>query len=434
MSFISYAQNAEDVLLWRALRDVAAGCYIDVGANDPELHSVTKAFYDRGWRGINIEPMPSYRAVFEQQRPRDTNLNVAAGAAAGQITLYDVPDMNGWASTDSAVAGVHRAEGYAVVEHTVPLRTLADICQQYVHGPVHFLKIDVEGFEADVLRGMDFQACRPWIVVVEAMLPNSTESNHHSWEALVTDHAYQFAWFDGLNRYYVAAEHAELGERLAQQPNVFDDYLSHHLDKAWARGRALEQQVAEAWQVAERQASQAAEQLAQQARQAAEQLAQQARQAQENIAQLEAGLRLSEQRANALETNLHQSAEWAQGLERQLLATHASTSWRITAPLRFITRRGEHSMLNLAKRKVRGAARRGYLWLSRREVLRKLLLPLLMRHPALDARLRRVADRVKQTGPAPAPADVPHLLRELPLSARKVLADLRAAQHLTKDE
>jgi len=49
VTFISYAQNHEDVLLYRALKGVGKGFYIDVGANDPEEDSVTKAFYDRGW-------------------------------------------------------------------------------------------------------------------------------------------------------------------------------------------------------------------------------------------------------------------------------------------------------------------------------------------------------------------------------------------------
>ena len=43
---ISYAQNFEDVILWRALKHVEAGRYIDIGANDPEKDSVTKVFYD----------------------------------------------------------------------------------------------------------------------------------------------------------------------------------------------------------------------------------------------------------------------------------------------------------------------------------------------------------------------------------------------------
>lgn len=57
MTFISYAQNFEDVRLWRVLKQFEHGFYIDVGANDPRHHSVTKAFYDHGWQGINVEPM-----------------------------------------------------------------------------------------------------------------------------------------------------------------------------------------------------------------------------------------------------------------------------------------------------------------------------------------------------------------------------------------
>src|SRR5439155_713143 len=56
-AFVSYAQNGEDFTLWCALHDVDAGTYIDIGAYDPDIDSVTRAFYDRGWSGINIEPV-----------------------------------------------------------------------------------------------------------------------------------------------------------------------------------------------------------------------------------------------------------------------------------------------------------------------------------------------------------------------------------------
>ncbi len=439
MSFISYAQNFEDVLLWRVLRDVPAGFYIDVGANDPELHSVTKAFYDRGWSGINVEPMPSYRATFAEQRPRDINLSVAAGAASGSITLFDVPDVNGWASTDQQVAEAHRAHGHAVVEHQVPLLTLAEICRAHVHGPVHFLKIDVEGFEGDVLRGMDFSLCRPWIVVVEAIMPNSRDSNHEQWEALLTGHDYHYVWFDGLNRYYVAAEHAELGQRLPLQPNVFDDFIPHHLDKAWRRGEQLEQQVEHSWALAQQhgarleEASARNQQIEQDLQHSQQQLQrnqQQLLQRQSQVLQLQAELRQAESQVEQLDTRLHQSAAWGGEMEQRLLAVYASTSWRITAPLRFIMRRGPNSLLNLAKRAMRAALRRAARWLTARQLLRRALLPLIARSPLLRNAVHRSLHLLRMgAAPAAGAADVPHQLRELPLSARKVLDDLRRARH-----
>ncbi|MYM38698.1 FkbM family methyltransferase [Duganella qianjiadongensis] len=429
MSFLSYAQNYEDVLLWRALQHVPNGFYIDVGANDPELHSVTKAFYDAGWSGINIEPMPSYGAAFREQRTRDINLNVAAGASSGSITLFDVPDVNGWASTDASVAANHRAHGHAVVEHTVPLLTLTEICRQHVRGPVHFLKVDVEGFEADVLRGMDFSLCRPWIVVVEAIMPNSRDSNHLQWEHLVTDHQYRFVWFDGLNRYYVAEEHAELAQHLQVQPNVFDDYLTHHLDKAWQRNKMLDRKLKETWELSVK-ADQRASQLEHTLADTTARLEERAQQLTLQTLQLQADLRQAEATARQLESNLHQTAAWGKDLEQRLLAVYASSSWRITAPLRFIMRRGDNSLPNLARRAVRGAIRRAVRWLTSREMLRRALLPIIVRSPMLSRLVSRSLHVIKQGGgPAAGAADVPHLQRELPLSARKVLDDLRRAQH-----
>lgn len=79
MGIISYAQNFEDVILWRVLMDVKDGFYIDVGANDPIEMSVTKWFYDQGWHGINMEPSEEYFRKICKARPRDINLQQGAG-------------------------------------------------------------------------------------------------------------------------------------------------------------------------------------------------------------------------------------------------------------------------------------------------------------------------------------------------------------------
>jgi len=225
MTFISYAQNLEDVMLWRALKNYRSGFYIDVGACDPDADSVTKAFYERGWRGINIEPVPSAFEKLSNARPRDINLQIAADAASGSKTLYSIDGGNGLSTTVKKYAEKYNAEERIVEELEVETRTLAQICAAFVNQDISFLKIDVEGGEKDVLTGADFNAFRPWIVVVESTEPNSTKPSHLEWEPILLNARYTFVYFDGLNRYYVADEKLELlGQAFSTPPNWFDHY------------------------------------------------------------------------------------------------------------------------------------------------------------------------------------------------------------------
>ena len=91
-TIISYAQMREDVLLRRALHSVNPGFYIDVGAHDPTAWSVTQAFHDHGWRGINVEPSPSYAERLREARPRDVTLQIVLGDSPGTATFYDFGD------------------------------------------------------------------------------------------------------------------------------------------------------------------------------------------------------------------------------------------------------------------------------------------------------------------------------------------------------
>ena len=223
MTFISHAQNREDVLLWRALRHVRGGFYVDVGANHPSHDSVTKSFYDRGWSGINIEPLREHYEELARVRLRDVNLQVAAGAQEGEIDLYD-SDVRGLATASLEVAEARRAAGGVVRQCRVPVQRLDTILAAHAPEQIHFLKVDVEGFEASVLQGIDLTRWRPWLVVVEATKPNSQDLEL-GWEPLLTDSGYRFVWFDGLNRYYVADERMSLAEHFVAPPNVFDDFV-----------------------------------------------------------------------------------------------------------------------------------------------------------------------------------------------------------------
>ncbi len=224
MGIVSYAQNFEDVMLWRALGGGEPGFWIDVGASDPSIHSVTRAFSEHGWHGINVEPRAAEFAALQWQRPRDINLCLALSAAAGTMTFYDCED-GGLSSLDPGAAQRNRAAGRAVVEREVEVATLAEICARHAPADIHFLKIDVEGAERQVLEGADFTRFRPWIMLVEATVPMSRIDASAEWDGLVTAAGYRFCYFDGLNRFYVAEERWEaLAEHFTAPPNVFDGF------------------------------------------------------------------------------------------------------------------------------------------------------------------------------------------------------------------
>jgi FkbM family methyltransferase len=223
MSFVSYAQNFEDVMLWRALKHVQNGVYIDVGAQHPVIDSVSKAFYEHGWRGIHIEPVPTYAELLRKDRPDETVLQVALADAEGVLELNVIPDT-GLSTAVDVYAQRHQVErGYELQQIQVPVMTLKVATKSVVGKDVHWLKIDVEGLEEKVLKGWDSKTLRPWIMVVEATIPNSPETDYASWEPILTAADYQFVYFDGLNRFYVAKEHVELIEAFSCPPNIFDD-------------------------------------------------------------------------------------------------------------------------------------------------------------------------------------------------------------------
>ncbi|MFO0878689.1 MAG: FkbM family methyltransferase [Gemmataceae bacterium] len=223
---VSFAQNREDVLLARVFSEVDQGFYVDVGANDPTVSSVTRHFYDLGWRGINLEPGRIF-AKLVQERPRDINLNVAASDQKGELPFYEFEGENEHAlsSLVDHIPTPRPDLAFKRIRRVVPVRTLADIFDEFHPPCIDFMSVDVEMYERPVLLGNNWTKYRPRVVLVESTLPMTPTQNHVEWEDVLLQADYHFVYFDGLNRYYLRQEDLHLAERFELPPNVFDNYI-----------------------------------------------------------------------------------------------------------------------------------------------------------------------------------------------------------------
>lgn len=218
---ISYAQNFEDVILWRALKVNGPRTYIDVGAYDPRIDSVTRGLYELGFRGVHIEPLPVHVAALRADRPDELVIEAVVGTALGHVKFYSINDTGVSTLHPQLIRDVAGDVPVSPIE--VESLTLEKILNAF-SGPVGFLKIDVEGAEEDVITSWGESAVRPWIVVVEATLPLTTTPSYRAWEKMLYSRAYRFAYFDGVNRFYVHRSQEQLLRHFGPGPNVFDNF------------------------------------------------------------------------------------------------------------------------------------------------------------------------------------------------------------------
>ena len=214
--FKSFSEYYEDLILYLMLYNIKNGFYIDIGAFDPTSVSVTKAFYLRGWNGINIEPQENKIKLFEKERPNDKNLQMVVGNNEGNVTFY----INDQCSTIKKEFSKGANESISI-----KMDTMSNVCKKYVPKgkEIEFCKIDVEGNERDVLLGYDFTNYKPKVFCIESTIPMSFIPNHQLWEEILINNSYTFVYKCGVNRYYVNNNYSLLLKR--------SKYISEYIRK-----------------------------------------------------------------------------------------------------------------------------------------------------------------------------------------------------------
>lgn len=176
---LSFSQEGEDIILSR-LFDLkqGPGFYVDVGAHHPQRFSNTYGFYLRGWRGINIDPLPGSMELFKQIRPKDINIELGISDNSGKLTYYQFnePALN---TFDSNIAEKRDgSNGYRIITTSqIATRRLSDVLHEYLPAgqKIDFLTVDAEGYDLKVLASNDWEKYRPDYILVEEFSNNKMD-------------------------------------------------------------------------------------------------------------------------------------------------------------------------------------------------------------------------------------------------------------------
>jgi len=219
---LSYAQFLEDYHLDRALGDRADGVYVDIGGGHPVADNVSYHFYLKGWHGLVVEPQTELAELYRQIRPRDSVFDLLVGAEDGEVPFHRVDRLHGFSTIVKSNAEGAALFGAGFRSEMRPIRRLSGLLDSLGLQKIAFLKIDVEGAEADVLRGVDWRRHRPSVLCIEAIQPGTGIPAWDSWEPIVLEAGYHLALADGINRFYVSDEERALLERFPEKPAAWD--------------------------------------------------------------------------------------------------------------------------------------------------------------------------------------------------------------------
>jgi len=173
----SYSQDFEDLIIDKILGHKKSGNYIDIGAFNPERMSNTKRFYDRGWRGINVEPDYNNYLKFVEKRKEDINLNVGVSNLKGELKFFrfTVETLSTFSETEAEKIV---SQGFELRETiSSKVTTLEDIFSSYLkEATVDFMSVDTEGHDMEVLQSNNWEVYRPKVICVENNLTSEVNS------------------------------------------------------------------------------------------------------------------------------------------------------------------------------------------------------------------------------------------------------------------
>lgn len=164
--WVNGEQGRIDLKVLPYLQDIENGVFVEAGALDGLFMSNTKILEDCGWSGLLVEPShPAVKKCRENRKVVVEECALVSKDFKGDLVVgdffFDGEDgMGAW-------SGIHKnAYGLKSVA-AVAACTLDSLLKKHDLSGIDFFSLDVEGYEMEVLRGIDFSTTEISFILVE---------------------------------------------------------------------------------------------------------------------------------------------------------------------------------------------------------------------------------------------------------------------------
>ena len=205
----SYAQCGEDVVVSQFFEylKIERPTYLDIGAFLPIYSNNTYLFYQRGARGVLVEPNVGLIPELKKQRPKDVVLNVGIGITEELAAPYYCMTLSQWNTfdKDEAERRVAKSGGAVKIEKVVnmPLVPINRVIDEHLKGKgPDYLSIDVESLDLAILKTLDFLRFRPKVICAETLVALSIR-NDPAIGVFLAGHGYEARGMTFANTIYI---------------------------------------------------------------------------------------------------------------------------------------------------------------------------------------------------------------------------------------
>jgi FkbM family methyltransferase len=170
---INFSTDGEDIILDKWLGGISNGFYIDIGSHNPIHVSNTYGFYLNGWSGICIDPNPGLKLKYSLFRSLDLFINsaIVLKKKSGSNLFYYYKNNTDLNTFSKKRVNIQRKlyGRYPTKKIKINILAIDDLIKLIANKELHFLNIDIEGLEYEIIKSLLNKKISPWCLAIEEL-------------------------------------------------------------------------------------------------------------------------------------------------------------------------------------------------------------------------------------------------------------------------